>query len=137
MENQKGFSLIEILITVVLLGFIAIMAMSPLQNKQAFYQDNVGEQLAEQTIEVCRNTAYDNLASSNTTTKFTTRGVSTDYDISVTVAGFDVANVTASNTYQLDNLLVAPAGTPQVTQVTVQVSVNGKLLAQRIAILHP
>lgn len=59
MKSQSGFSLVEVVVAIVLLGLIAIgfAQLTYRTTDRVFYQRNVATQLAERKIEECRQRA--------------------------------------------------------------------------------
>ncbi|TCL73336.1 prepilin-type N-terminal cleavage/methylation domain-containing protein [Hydrogenispora ethanolica] len=144
MRNQNGFSLIEVIIAVALLGVIALLAAVPAFQPD-LYRVNVADQLAEEQIEICRNEEFEALANSSSQRTVTTRGVAVSYTVGVSVEGLNLnpAALSATASTPLDRALTAaepePDGSldPQLKRVTVAVSAGGTVLARRSALLYP
>lgn len=131
MQQEHGFSLVEILISIFLIGLIALIASAPMFNNH-YYRRNVAETLAESAIESCRNIGY-SVTNKIATSTIETQGLNVTYTIQTTVTGYDINNISFGNTYHQNTILVNPAIStdPLVKKVSVKVTANNLILAER------
>lgn len=145
MRNDSGFTIIEAMVAIVILGLIATFALMPRQNVDQFRR-NVAMHLVDELIETARGTPFTNLQNANDNVVVLTRGQNVTYNRTITVVGWNVDVVNNGQTYELTNILSTQRPWPNanidnshVKEVTVQVRVGGgtPLAARTILIPNP
>ena len=142
MRTEYGFTLLEAVIAITLLGLIAVMGSMAWTNPRAQRQVNVAINLAEEGIEQCMNRDYDSID------YLEENGIDIDgvtFDRIVVVRSFDINSgvFNAGGDNELSDLLTneKPSGDPDFNnnpikevRVTIQ-SPSGNALAVRTAII--
>ena len=129
MKEPEGFSLIEILISIVLLGLIAAGLIAFAYPRASFYQTNAASLIAEKKLEDCRNnSSFTNLANTNGTE--TIDGLT--YNWTITVAKYDLSTTSpSSGPYTLttgSNPILNSGSKQRVALVTVTVQNSSKTM---------
>lgn len=152
MYKEDGFTLVEAMIAIVLLGILALFASVNWTNRGEQTTSNAATHLADQAIEECRNKIGGGTLSDlgSSTGSFVANG--TTYYREITVSSYRINSITDGGSYQLINgssgLLIngissTGTGFNDPTQVIKQATVtirqnncSGAILLQRTAIFR-
>lgn len=148
MKNENGFSLIEVIVAMVLLGIVICGTALFKYHDPGIFARNTAVLLAERKIEDCRqlaSTGFADVSNDNNSITIMTHGTNVTYNWRISVASFNyIANAinrNASNTLNSSmSSMFTEAGSAninnaQIKRVTVTVSVGGQTLVTRTALI--
>lgn len=148
MKNENGFSLIEVIVAMVLLGIVICGTALFKYHDPGIFARNVAVLIAERKIEDCRelaSTGFANLSNDSDSITIMTHGKNVTYNWNITVDSFNyrtnAVNRNGTNTLNLSMSSMFTAANSaninnaQIKRVRVTISVGAQTLATRTALI--